>query len=122
MKTCNLRALGTLYEQIAADYLRENGYDILAQNYRIRQGEIDVIAKTEATLVFVEVKYRTTEACGRPREAVGRKKQRTICRVALHYLLSHRLWENTPCRFDVIEVDSKGTITHLQHAFDYIEG
>lgn len=72
------------------------------------------------TLVFIEVKTRTTAAYGLPCEAVERNKRRKITRVASAYLAQFDLWER-PCRFDVIEVwpDDQGepVIRHLVHAF-----
>ena len=120
MEKRNLRAVGTDKERLAADYLRENGYEILDMNYRIRQSEIDVIAKDDRMIVFIEVKYRKNTVCGMPREAVDYQKQKRISKAAAHYLLTHGLWERAPCRFDVIEILGS-RIRHIQNAFDYIE-
>lgn len=116
----NKRRVGTAYEGLAADYLRQRGYRILEHSYRIRQGEIDLIAAGGRTIVFVEVKYRKNGGCGAPSEAVSYAKQKTISRVAAHYLICHGLWERCCCRFDVIEIE--GTqIRHIENAFSYIE-
>ena len=59
-RNVNRRAVGASYEKLAGDYLRQRGYEILACNFRCRQGEIDIVAKEKGTLVFVEVKYRSS--------------------------------------------------------------
>lgn len=114
----NKRKTGKAYETIAADYLQAQGYEILHQNYRCRSGEIDLIAREGRYLVFVEVKYRSTDEAGCAASAVDRKKQRTISRVAVFYLIQNQLPENTPCRFDVVAVDGE-KITLYKNAFDY---
>lgn len=114
----NKRAKGTLYEDMAARYLQEQGYEILARNYRCRQGEIDMIVTKAGYLVFVEVKYRATGGSGGPLEAVDHRKQYRISRVADYYCMSHGLNQDQPCRFDVVAIlDRK--ICHMENAFDY---
>lgn len=116
--TMNKRKTGTVYEAIAADYLRSQGYEILKQNYRCKLGEIDLIARDERYLVFIEVKYRTTGEKGAAVAAVDYRKQRIISRVAAFYMVKHRLPEDTPCRFDVVAIDG-GKITLYKNAFEY---
>ena len=65
----NKRVVGDIKENIAADYLKKNNYTILEKNFRCRIGEIDIIAKDEKYLVFVEVKYRNSQTFGYPTEA-----------------------------------------------------
>ena len=72
----NKRQLGTVYEQKAAAYLQQQGYEILECNFRCRLGEIDIIAREGGYLCFVEVKYRSGDGYGSPLEAVGVYKQR----------------------------------------------
>ncbi len=114
----NLRRIGAVYENLAADYLKRQGYKILEQNYRIRQSEIDIIALQGEVLVFVEVKYRKNGACGAPAEAVNLAKQRRISRAAAQYLAAHGIWERISCRFDVIEILGN-QIRHIEDAFPY---
>ena len=112
----NKRQLGSQYEQKAADYLKEKGYTILECNFCNRTGEIDIIAKDGEYLCFVEVKYRMTSVYGNPLEAVDRRKQNQIRKVARFYMMKHGLHEWTPCRFDVIAFE--GTeMTHIENAF-----
>ena len=114
----NKRAVGNQYEKLAGAFLEQAGYEIIAYNFRCRQGEIDIIAKDGEYLVFAEVKYRKTEAAGTPFEAVNRKKQQTISKVAAYYCLIHGMGEMTPCRFDVVSVC--GTeIKVIKNAFEY---
>lgn len=116
MNHANKRGIGTHYEEIAANYLKAQGLILLERNFRSRQGEIDLIARDGAYLVFVEVKYRRDERKGAPAEAVGYQKQVHIRKVAAYYLYSHHYAETTACRFDVISV--VGTdITWIQNAF-----
>ena len=84
-------------------------------NYKNKIGEIDIIAKKDDRIIFVEVKQRTTAKFGYPREAVNYTKQRKIINVAQVYLKSKGL-ANSLIRFDVIEILA-GEITHLENAF-----
>ena len=96
----------------------KQGYEILEMNYRIRQGEIDIIAREGGYIVFVEVKYRAKGEAD-ALSAVDFRKQRKISRVALTYITRHRLSEYTPYRFDVIAVTDDGC-SLIRNAFDYI--
>lgn len=100
----NKRQIGSRYEELAAVYLQEKGYKVLEQNYRCIQGEVDLICRQGSCLVFVEVKYRGDSRMGSPLEAVDKRKQSRIRKVALYYLYSHGLGEDCPCRFDVVGI------------------
>ncbi len=79
--------IGKIGERIAADYLKKSGYKILETNFRYSKfSEIDIIAKEKNTLVFVEVKTRTSIRCGHPFEAVSKKKLEHIWQTALYYI------------------------------------
>lgn len=112
----NKRQIGTAYEQLAVNYLKEQEYEIVTCNYRNRTGEIDIIAKDGEYLCFVEVKYRSDDRAGSGLYAVDIRKQRNIIRVAQYYMMQHGLDEWTPCRFDVVSIDGED-ITLLQNAF-----
>lgn len=112
----NKREIGTAYELKAEEYLLGNGYKILERNFRNRSGEIDLIAKKNGQIHFVEVKYRMTAAYGSPLEAVDFRKQNQIRKVALYYLMKNQLSEWTPCQFDVIAFEGE-KMTHLENAF-----
>ena len=111
------RALGLEKEILAADYLRSQGYEILARNYYCRSGEIDIIARNDGYLVFAEVKYRSRDGCGLPQEAVDRRKIRRIVRAARYYLYTQGIPSDTPCRFDVITILGS-RISVIKHAFE----
>ena len=115
----NKRTLGSKYEEIAANELMKKGYKILERNYRCHKGEIDIIASKDGFIVFVEVKYRGTDAKGQPYEAVDYNKQRAISAVAAHYLTVKVGSVDVPCRFDVISILNDKT-EHIENAFDYI--
>lgn len=96
--------LGQLGEKLARRFLKEREYEIICQNFRARQGEIDIIAKDkDATIVFVEVKTRTNSEFGNPAEAVNETKMEHIVKTAKYFLYSNRM-SNRNIRFDVIEV------------------
>lgn len=112
-------ALGDAGERAAADYLEGKGYRVLHRNYRSGRGEIDLIARAGRTIVFVEVKTRSTASYGEPEEAVTASKVRRIRRVASAYLAERRIGE-CDCRFDVIAVVSDGgrlTVRHTEDIF-----
>ncbi len=113
----NNRALGTEYEEKAANHLIKNGYTILERNFRSKSGEIDIIAQNDGYLCFIEVKYRSSYSKGYPAEAITPNKMRRITRTAMFYMLLHKLPENTPCRFDAVVILDHD-ITLIKNAFD----
>ncbi len=112
----NKRKIGDDYEEIAVQYLKEKGYQILERNYRIRTGEIDIIARDGRYLVFVEVKYRMGNGRGTALEAVDFRKQNVIFRTAQVYLCRKGMAADTPCRFDVVGITG-AKIAHVEDAF-----
>ncbi len=107
--------VGVEGENLAKEFLIKNKYKILETNYICAIGEIDIIAKHKQTIVFVEVKTRTSTKFGLPRESVTSFKQQKIKNVATNYLVSKKL-TNSLCRFDVIDI-LNGEITHIKNAF-----
>ena len=102
-ETTDRRKVGSSYEKIAAAYLANSGYQILACNYRSRQKkEIDLIALEGDCLVFAEVKFRSDARKGDPAEAVNPEKQRRIRMAAGQYLLEQPEDGQVSCRFDVV--------------------
>ena len=112
----NRRSIGAQGEADAKAFLLQKGAKILEANYRRPTGEIDIIARLGKTLLFVEVKRRSSLRYGRPAEAVDRQKQAHILRTAQLYLQENHL-ADVPLRFDVIEV-LPGQIRHIENAFD----
>ena len=115
----NRRKEGAYYENLVAEYLKTQGYEILEKNYRCRIGEIDLIAKEGETLVFVEVKYRRDDKMGNPKKAVNLKKQKKISMTASYYLMRECGRMDIPCRFDVAAVLGE-QIEVVKNAFEYL--
>jgi putative endonuclease len=98
------QTLGIHGEDLACRELERRGCAVLARRYRTRAGEIDIVARDGATIVFVEVKARRHDRFGGPAAAVVPRKQRRIAQMAADYLCRRRL-HGRPCRFDVVTVD-----------------
>lgn len=116
------KSLGQRGEAVAARYLRRKGYKIVARSARNRIGEIDIVAVDRRTVVFVEVKTRTSHDAGHPAEAITADKQRRLTKAALAYMKRHDLLECS-CRFDVVAVtwgpaSKRPQIEHFINAFD----
>ena len=112
--------IGKIGEDKACDYLENNGYVILERNYRIRSGEIDIIAEKDSVLHFIEVKTRKGLGFGLPSESVTAKKRRHILKVAGYYLLCNREYAKMQFRMDVRELlisDENYYIRHIENAF-----
>ena len=95
---------GNYGEQLACQYLQRLGYKILERNFRIRGGEIDIIARDKDTLVFVEVKTRYSKDYGNPLESITPWKIKHLIRTSKFYTLKNKLF-NTPLRIDAVSVD-----------------
>ena len=107
-------------EQVAEEFLRAQGYTILARNYRVSFGEIDLIVMDRRALVFVEVRTHGGDRFGDPLESVNVRKQRQIAKAASHYLTKNGLTERE-ARFDVVGIRWDGDqarITHIKNAFE----
>jgi putative endonuclease len=99
-------------ESLACEFLRTQGYKILERNFRIRGGEIDIVASApNGDLVFVEVKTRYTYEFGNPADSITPWKVRFLIRAAQFYLLKNKK-ENDPYRIDVITVDFVNSKEH----------
>lgn len=111
------RLVGREQEQLAVEYLRKNGCKIVERNYQIASGELDIIAWDGNYLLFVEVKYRSSDVAGYAAEAVGYRKQERIYHTAQHYMRKNHILPDFPCRFDVIAIEQNGKIDWIQNAF-----
>jgi putative endonuclease len=109
------RALGESGEAAAAGWYEANGYEVLARNWRCRQGEIDLIVRRARTVVFCEVKTRTSLAFGAPVEAITRDKRNRLRRLAARWL-DESDFRTREIRFDVVSV-LDGEIEVLPGAF-----
>ena len=111
--------LGAEGERVAERFLKSKGLKVLERNYRTRLGEIDLVCREKRTIVFVEVKTRTSGLYGEGMEAVNARKQHKLHRLAQQYLQSYRL-ESADVRFDVLSVmfvSGEPTIEHIPGAF-----
>jgi len=109
-------------EEIAAAFLEQRGYRIVAKNFRSRYGEIDLIAWDQETLVFIEVKSRSSDLFGGPVGGVNHRKQVKIGLVAAGFIQKERLW-SSPCRFDIVSIvgqPGQTTVGLLQNAFEAV--
>ena len=114
--------LGKQGEAEAARYLRGIGYRIVATRERILRGDIDLVALDGRTVVFVEVRSRSSTAHGHPAETIGHHKQRRVAQLATAYIRRHRL-EDCSVRIDVVTVTFDGPegpaqVEHFQNAFE----
>lgn len=94
---------GARAEQLAADYLQSHGLTLVERNYRCRAGEIDLILRDGATLVFAEVRLRKNGAFGGAAASITERKQHKLRLAARHYLQT--LAAEPPCRFDAVLLD-----------------
>jgi len=110
--------LGTIGEMEAYEYLVKLGYTILEKNWRYHKAEIDLIAKLKDTLVFVEVKTRTSDRHGKPEWMVSRKQQKEISYAAKAYM--RKVNHEWLVRFDVIGIlaNQKSNVLRLTHLKD----
>lgn len=97
------KTIGSFGENLAENYLINNGYKILNKNFSTKIGEIDIIAKDEEYICFIEVKTRFSSYYGLPCEAVNKSKQKKIIKNAKMFILKNKLF-NSNFRFDVVEV------------------
>ena len=112
--------LGKTGEDLACAELEKRGYAIIARRYRRRIGEIDIVCRDGATIVFVEVKARDSHAFGEAAEAVTAVKRRRITQLARDYMARQHV-SDCPCRFDVVSIHFDGgrpEIQVFQNAFD----
>lgn len=108
---------GSVGEDIALNYIKKHlKYKILETNYTCDIGEIDIIAKDNKIVVFIEVKYRASDIYGLPREAVNAAKQRKIKQTAISYLKYNNLYESVDVRFDVVDI-LNDKVTYIEDAF-----
>lgn len=111
--------LGCLGEEVAARYLIQKGYNILARDWRIGHRDLDIVAFKDGVVIFVEVKTRASLRYGPPEEAIDNRKIRSLFAAATAYIRYYRV--NNPCQFDVITVVGEQEpfeITHFEDAIN----
>lgn len=111
----NRRDVGTLGEKLAANFLKRKGYYIRETNFRCKQGEIDIVSEKKDSLVFVEVRTKTSNDFGSPEESITRAKKEKLIASALTYVATHHnlppLWR---IDFVAVELDQKGKATRIE--------
>ena len=112
MKTQNNTEIGKRGEEIAAEFLKKQGVDIIEKNYHTKFGEIDLIGFDKSTIIFIEVKLRNNDNFGTPVEDITQKKLKRIYKSALWYISMHK--NNYDYRFDVIAI-RKDNINRCYH-------
>jgi len=116
----NKKVTGERGEDLACELLVKKGYQIVERNYTYGKGEIDIIAKDNETLVFVEVKSRKNLEFGPPELGITKNKQRQVRRIAEAYLHERDIFD-TDCRVDVVAILFRGKeppkINHIVNAF-----
>lgn len=115
-----MHADGAMGETYALNYLKSMGYKMYATNFRTRVGEVDIICKDGETLVFVEVKIRSSSNFGEPYESISAWKKYKIVKTAQAYLANHRLGD-IPMRFDAISIIRTGEHMEVMHLKNVIE-
>jgi len=113
------KRVGNKGESIAEDYLKRKGYEIIHRNYRCRLGEIDIIAKDDDTIVFIEVRTKQNRNYGTPQDSVTPMKMDKISKTALSFIQGKNL-TGFSYRFDFIAVtysQGKPNIEHIENAF-----
>lgn len=112
--------LGKAGELFAANYLEDNGYQILVKNYTFQKAEIDIIAQKGETLAVIEVKTRSSLDYGLPQDFVKPKKIQLLVKAVNHYIEKENL--DVKVRFDIIaisNINNQFSLEHLEDAFYY---
>jgi len=111
----NRRDTGILGEKLAQDYLKQRGYRILETNYRCPHGEIDIIARDKESLVFIEVRTKTSSAFGSPEESITAAKKERLRDTAYHYQQTHDdLPSSWRIDFVAVELDRRGKPSRIE--------
>lgn len=96
---------GQLAEQQALNYLIQQGLTLVTRNYSCRLGEIDLIMRDREYLIFIEVRSRVSGSFGGGAASITYAKRQKIIKTTSHYLLSKKIGEQQPIRFDVVSID-----------------
>ncbi|MEW5791415.1 MAG: YraN family protein [Pseudomonadota bacterium] len=109
---------GRASEDLALHFLQSRGHHLVARNFRCRRGELDLITLEAATLVFVEVRYRSHAGFGGAALSVDPRKQAKLIQAARYFLHQHPEHQHRDCRFDIIAFDTRRQPQWIQHAFE----
>jgi putative endonuclease len=108
--------LGKLGEELAVEYLRKDGYEILETNWTFQKAEIDILAKKDGTLAVVEVKTRSSLEFGLPQDFVKPKKIQLLVKAVDAYVNERNL--DIEVRFDIIAIYKEGKSFAIEHLID----
>jgi len=114
-----MKLIGSKGEDIAAGFLKDKGYRIIERNYKTPIGEVDIIARDRDTIVFVEVKTRSSNIFGYPFEAVDARKQHKLKNLALLYMKQKK--KDFAVRFDVLSIHISNGEKEIEHIMDAFE-
>ncbi|HDS09603.1 MAG TPA: YraN family protein [Firmicutes bacterium] len=112
---------GHWYEDLAEKYLQNLGYSTVDKNYRSGRYEIDLIMRKDKTLIFVEVKFRRSNAYGRPYEFLSKKQKLNIIKASVTFIRTRSDLRDYVYRFDVVSILEEGEIHHYPNAFSIDE-
>lgn len=110
---------GQAGESIALNYLQKKGLNLVTANYHCRSGEIDLIMQSKQTIIFVEVRSRSSSGYADPAETITAFKQAKIIRTAKHYLMYNAHLNEFYCRFDVVTITGKAG---MKYKIDWLKG
>lgn len=114
--------VGQKAEETALIFLKDKGFQLIAQNYHSAMGEIDLVVVRNRLLVFVEVRLRKSSVFGSAATSITASKQRKIIQTSAMFLQSFPEFESYDCRFDVIAIDGSSKISHENMQISWIEG
>lgn len=112
------QTIGKYGEDLAANFLQARGYEIIENNYYTRSGEIDLIARKDNFLIFVEVKTRKNFDFGHGEDNINWRKQQKIKKVMREYLNSHQSKASVRCDAIIIDLLPDGEVSHIEHMED----
>ncbi len=116
------RLSGPEAEALACQHLLKHGLRLIAQNWRCQRGELDLVMLDGDTVVFVEVRYRQHAAWGGALESIDARKRAKLCLAAQYFLQQEKRWAASPCRFDVVAMNSASNMDQrlnwIRNAFD----
>lgn len=114
----NSKATGTYYEELACQHLKANKCTLIHRNKTYRDSELDIIARDNNTLLFIEVRYRKKHQFGSALESITHTKVARIKKAAQRFLQENKKYQHFSCRFDVITFDGSETADWIKNAFN----
>lgn len=122
MKKLSLQQKGKLGEKIAEDFLIKKGYQIIERRFYSRQGEIDLVATKDDTIIFIEVKMRTSNSFGEPEQSIGQRKIRRINQAIFKFLAKHPKYKDCDPILDVVSIELSQGQAQIRHYENIIVG